>query len=330
VDEYSTPEFWDKRLRQRVHADFPEGVVNDVNYDGSVEALAFLLNNYCNVSIEKVREFITEITGGQLEISHGMICGLAKEFSLKTQTEQKEAFGMLLSGPVMCTDLTGVRVNGKNVHIAVCANDDVAMFFAREHKGHKGVAGTPVEDYQGILVHDHDRTFYNYGSNHQECLGHPLRYLKGSMENEPNLTWNGQMRELLREMIHYRNSLDDDAEPIPEGVGEYRGRYLGILETARNEYEYEPPSEYYKEGYNLYKRLDEYIDNHLLFLSDHRIPATNNLSERLLRQVTRKFKQVMTFRSFENLGYICDGMGVIAAFRAQDRNLFSSTADIFG
>jgi hypothetical protein len=330
IDEYSTPEFWDMRTRQRVHAEFPEGVVNEVNYDGSIKSLAFLLNNYCNVSIEKVREIIKEITGGQLEISHGMICGLAKEFSLKTQAEQKEAFAMLQSAPFMCTDFTGVRVNGKNVHIAVCANDEVAMFFARLHKGHKGVAGTPVEDYQGILVHDHDRTFYNYGSNHQECLGHPLRYLKGSMENEPNLTWNKEMRELLREMIHYRNSLEDDSEPIPEEVGAYRARYLGILETAMREYEYEPPSDYYKAGYNLYKRLGEYIDNHLLFLSDHRVPTTNNLSERLLRLLKRKFKQVMTFRSFENLGYICDGMGVIAVLRTQDRNLFSSVSEIFG
>jgi len=330
IDEYSTPEYWDVRKRQRVHADFPDGVVNDVNYDGSVKALAYLLNNYCNVSIEKVREFIREITGGQLEISHGMICGLSKEFSFKTRSEQKEAFGKLLRAPFMCTDFTGVRVNGKNVHVAVCANDDVAMYFAREHKGHKGVAGTPAEDYQGILVHDHDRTFYSYGSNHQECLGHPLRYLKGSMENELNLTWNKEMRELLREMIHYRNSLNDDAEPIAEDIAEYRGKYLGILDKARCEYEYEPPSDYYRDGYNLYRRLENYIDNHLLFLSDHRIPATNNLSERLLRLVKRKFKQAMTFRSFENLGYICDGMGVIAALRMQEQNLFSSVSDIFG
>jgi len=330
VDEYSTPEYWNRRTRQRVHADFPAGVVNEVNYDGGIRSFAFLLNNYCNVSIEKVREFITEITGGQLKISHGMICGLAKEFSLKTQAGQKEAFAMLQSAPFMCTDFTGVRVNGKNVHIAVCANNEVAMFFARMHKGHKGVAGTPVEDYQGILVHDHDRTFYSYGSNHQECLGHPLRYLKGSMENEPILTWNNQMRELLREMIHYRNSLDDDSDPILEVAGEYRAKYLDILEIARIEYEYEPPSDYYKEGYNLSKRLGEYIDNHLLFLVDHRVPTTNNLSERLLRLFKRKFKQVMTFRSFENLGYICDGVGVIVVLRMQGRNLFSSVSEIFG
>jgi hypothetical protein len=47
VTEYDTPEFRNITTGQRVHADFPPGVVNDVNYDGSVKAFAFLLNNHC-------------------------------------------------------------------------------------------------------------------------------------------------------------------------------------------------------------------------------------------------------------------------------------------
>lgn len=48
-------------------------------------------------------------------------------------------------------------------------------------------------------------TFYNYGTNHQECLAHVLRYLKNSMENEADSVWNIQMYSLMQEMIHYRN-----------------------------------------------------------------------------------------------------------------------------
>ena len=329
IDEYSTPEFRHALTRQRVHAEFPEGVENEVNYDGSVKAFAFLLNNQCNVPIDKVKDFMRDITGGRLELSHGMICGLSKEFSLKTQDEQKEAVACLLSAPFMCTDFTGVRVDGAGAQVIVCANPGAVKFSAREHKGHDGVAGTPVADYQGTLIHDHDKTFYSYGGGHQECLGHPLRYLKGSIENEPDLTWNKQMRELLQEVIHYRNSIDDDAEPVVENVDAYRRKYLGIIDTARAEYEYEPPSKYNKDGFNLYKKLEEYIDNHLLFLSDHKLPATNNLSERLLRLIKRKLKQVMTFRSFDCLGYYCDALGVLESLRMAECNLYSSVSDIF-
>ena len=66
--------------------------------------------------------------------------------------------------------------------------------------------GTVTEDYQGILAHDHEPCFYSYDSGHQECLAHVLRYLKGSMENEPGRGWNRKMRELLQEMIHYANT----------------------------------------------------------------------------------------------------------------------------
>ena len=329
IDEFSTLEFRHAKTRQRVHAEFPEGVDNEVNYDGSVKAFAFLLNNYCNVPIDKVRDFMRNLTDGQLEMSHGMICGLSKEFSHKTQDEQKEAVDRLLSAPFMCTDFTGVRVNGEAAQVNVCANSSAVKFSAREHKGHEGVAGTPVADYQGTLVHDHDKTFYNYGSSHQECLGHPIRYLKGSIENEPNLTWNKQMRELLQEVIHYRNSVDDEAEPVTKEVDAYRKKYLAILDNARAEYEYEPPTKYNKDGFNLYKKLEEYIDNHLLFLSDHRIPATNNLSERLLRLIKRKLKQVMTFRSYDCLGYFCDALGVIESLRMAEQNLYSSVSEIF-
>jgi len=156
-----------------------------------------------------------------------------------------------------------------------------------------------------------------------------LRYLKDSVENEPDLTWNIKMRELLAETIHYRNMKDDDAGPNLEEVVVYRKRYLDILEIAKNEYEDEPPSKYYKDGYNLYKRLEKYMDNHLLFLYDHRVPATNNLCERLLRNVKRKYKQVMTFRSFECLEYLCNSLSVLDMLKMRATNVYSSVAGIF-
>ena len=123
-----------------------------------------------------------------------MISKLSREFALKTEPERREAYADMLLSPVMHTDCTNGRENGKSCQIYVCATPDgKALYFAREKKGHKGVKGTVTENYQGILVHDHDITFYNYGADHQECLAHMLRYLKDSMDNEPNRAWNKDM-----------------------------------------------------------------------------------------------------------------------------------------
>ena len=140
---------------------------------------------------KKNRAFLSDLTGGKLNISKGMISRLNREFALKTEPERRSAYADMLLSPVMHTDCTNAREDGKSCQVYVCATPDgKALYFAREKKGHEGVKGTVTEDYQGILVHDHDITFYNYGVDHQECLAHVLRYLKASMENEPDRTWN--------------------------------------------------------------------------------------------------------------------------------------------
>jgi hypothetical protein len=120
TEEYMAIEFKNKKTGKLVYAEFPVGFENDVNYDGSVKAFAFLLNNYCNVSIDKTREFLSDLTGGALQISKGMIWGLSKEFSEKTKAEQTEAFLNLVAAPVLHVDFTTAKVNGKNVNVAVC------------------------------------------------------------------------------------------------------------------------------------------------------------------------------------------------------------------
>jgi hypothetical protein len=333
VEEYSTPEYMNIYTKKRVHAPFPEGVVNDVNYGGSIKAFAYLLNNYCNVSIANVSDFLADLTGGDLRISQGLINNLAKEFSDKAENEQRIMFADIQRSPVMGVDYSETNINGKKGYVLVTVTPRGVIFSATRNKGHKGIEGTPLADYQGTVIHDHDKGFYKYGRAHQECLQHVLRYLLDSMNNEVNLTWSTQMRELIREMIHFRKGLPDDGknpnEADPDMVKGFEKRYDEILKLAETEYEYEPPTKYYIKGFNLFKKLRKYRRNHLLFLYDLRIPYTNNHSERPLRKLKRKSKQVMVFRSFESFDYLCRCMGVVESMRMRDENLFESIASVF-
>lgn len=165
VTEYHAAEFYDKKKGRNVHCAFPAGVANDVNYDESMKAVLFMLNSRCNVSLEKTARFVSDITGGALSPSVGMISGLCREFSRKSREEQDDLFKKLLHGPVMHVDGTSARVNGCSHHVIVCSNGAATMYFARESKGHAAVRGTPVESFGGILVHDHEACFYSYGSD---------------------------------------------------------------------------------------------------------------------------------------------------------------------
>ena len=332
VVEYRADVYYNSKTGERVHALFPDGVVNDVNYDGSVKAFLFLLNNECCVSIDKSQKFLSDLTNGELKISRGMINSLSKEFSQKTTDERKELYNRIMASPVMHIDCTNARTNGKNAYVFVTATPGgEVMYFARARKGHEGVKGTPAEDYAGIIVQDHEKTFYKYGSNHQECMAHVERYLKDSIANEQDKTWSTQMLALIKEMIHYRNGLGSSEECSPEKVSEFEKRYVEILDIAKEQYEYEPPSDYYKDGFNLYKRMAEYMKNHLLFLHDNRVPTTNNEAERDLRSYKRKQKQAVSFRSFESIDYLCQSMSMLLMMRKKDEvNLFDRVSKIFG
>ena len=330
VTEYAADVYYNSKTGERVHASFPQGVVDDVNYGGNIRAFLFLLNNDCCTSIDKSRKFLSDLTGGKVNISKGMVNNLSKSFAEKTEDQRKETFKDMLLSPVMHTDCTNARVNGESAYVFVCAvPDGDVLYFAREKKGHEGVKGTVTEDYLGILVHDHESTFYNYGTGHQECLAHVLRYLKDSMENETDRVWSRQMHSLIQEMIHYRNGIPESDFPDPEVVSGYEKRYREILSKAKEEYDDVPPGTYYRDGYNLYKRMDEYMENHLLFLHNMKVPATNNEAERLLRKYKRKQAQAVSFRSQSNLDYLCQCMSMLALMRQKENtNLFDRVSEI--
>lgn len=331
VLEYWTKEYRDRETGSRVHARFPEGYTNEVNYDGSVKALAFLLGNECGVSHGKIRRLLQELTNGELQLSDGMINGLCREFSEKTEPEQKEIRRKLLNSPVLHADFTNASVNGKQAQVLVLASpsENVAMYIGREHKGHEGIQGTPLADYVGICVHDHDKTFYHYGVGHQECTQHDIRYLIGSIQNEPELSWNKQMLELLRKMVHYRNGLSAEEDLDAAAVQELEAEYDRILDQAEEEYEQNPPSDYYRKGYNLFRKLREYKEHELLFLHDKRVPADNSFSERLARVFKRKQKQAITLRSQESLCRICDGLSIVYLLRSKEGNVYQEIVDIY-
>ena len=331
VIEYKADTYRNSRTGEICHAQFPAGVIDDVNYGSSVKAFLFLLNNDCCVSIDKCRDFLKNLTGGKLEISKGMISKLSQEFAEKSGPLRKTAASELFLYPVLHTDCTNARVNGQSAYVFICAAPDrPALYYAREVKGHAGVAGTLAEDYQGVLVHDHEKTFYRYGSAHQECLAHVLRYLKGSMENEPERTWNKDMHSLLQEMIHYVNGLGSVEQRDREKILEYETRYDQILETALDGYADVPCSDYYREGFNLATRLKEYREAHLLFLHDSKVPTTNNLAERLLRIIKRKQNQAVSLRSIKSLEFLCDSMSVLFLMRQEEGNLYDKVSAVFG
>lgn len=327
VTDYITDEYRNRKNGARCHAPFPSGIVNDVNYGSSVKALAFLLNNYYNVSIAKTKQCISDITKGIVNISTGTIYNLSSEFSAATEAERAKIFSLLTHADALYSDATVSNINGKRKTVIVCTDKEQVLYQHLEHKGHNGLSHTPVKNFKGTVIHDHDKSYYSYGSSHQECLAHVLRYLVGATESEPHLKWHKQMHKLLQKMIH---TAKKNKSGIPkEKVKILTDKYVSILDTASEEYEKHPPTKDYIDGYNLYKRLRDYQDNHLYFLSHPEIEYTNNISERQLRKFKRKQKQAVVLRSDTGGQHICDALTIIETAKMQNRNVYDAVEAAF-
>lgn len=325
VTEYRFMEYKNILTGEIVHMPIPEELNNETSYGPNVKALAVLLNSHANVSIDKTIEVISEISGQNINLSKGFVNNLNEKIVKKSENELDEIFINLQEAKYMHIDATNVRVNGKNANVFVTTNPNDTLYYARENKGKKGVENTVAEDYCQILIHDHDRTFYNYGSGHQECLAHILRYLQSTIENEPKLTWHSKMKLLLQEIISAikKESLDISSK------NKYIIEYDAILELSNKEYKENPPTKYFKDGFNLAKRLKKYKDSTLYFLEDEEIPYTNNLAERQLRKIKRKAHVAGSFRSFEGLDNYCKVQSVIDMAKNAGDSIFKHLSNIF-
>ncbi|MDO4538806.1 MAG: transposase, partial [Coriobacteriales bacterium] len=329
VTEYVANEWRRRSTGGRLHAPFPEGATDEVSYDGSCKALAFPPANECCASLAKASAFLREASGGALEMSVGMLCGLAREFSAKSEPERRGAVESPVTRPVMHADLASANVGGEMAQVLILANGEATMMLAREHKGHEGVAGTPLEGFVGCVSHDHDVTFYSYGTSHQECMQHMVRYLVGSTQNEPHLSWNSRMLSHVRAMVHWRNSLPPGGKPEPGEVAALEREYDVVLELAAAEYGEHPPDKYYREGYNLFVRMRDYRKAHLLFLHDPRVEPDNSICERKARVFKRKQHACTCFRSFEGLAFACEAIAAIDNMRAAGEDVLAAVTAIF-
>lgn len=327
--EYCAHAFRNKKTNQIIYSAFPDNVVNETNYGESLKALCCLLTNYCNVSIRKTGELISNLTNGEITISTGTIAGLAKELRAKTVNDKNEILIKLMKSPALHSDATGIRISGEKWNIYVTASKSGVMYTLSKKKGIEGIRRTPLKEYLGAVIHDHDKSYYNEEfsfSEHQECLAHILRYLQDSIDNETKLIWAKLMHRHLQCIIsRYKEG------PIPDyELEDIVRNYEEILQIAEQEYHDHPPTKYYRDGFNLAKRLGEYQKETLAFLmSETELEYENNLSERLLRICVRKSKAVISFRAEESVEAYCDTMSLIQTAKMNGKNIYSTLKEGF-
>lgn len=284
---------------------FPKGAENEANYGPGVKSAIAYLVGACNVSGDNARGFVRAVTGGEVDVSSGSVPNFMRQFSKMGEADLQAAFDAVATAPVIGSDATFTRSEGRRSYIYVFHGGGAAVYRASDVKGHAGIKGSPLEDApDATVIHDHDTTYYSYGKRHGECGAHMLRYLKGVTQNEPGQVWAEDMSGLLKlaNETAKRARAAGLAAIDPEVVAKFEAAYKAILESAIGGYESSGATswKYPPEGIALARRMLKYAGNHLLFLRDLSVPFENNGSERLLRKAKGKVKQSGGFRSTPN------------------------------
>ena len=246
--------------------------------------------------------------------------------------------GALQQADVVNFDETGCYQQGQRRWLHVASTDTATYYFAHDQRGHNAITAAAIlPQFTGIAVHDHGEAYQRYEQClHSFCNAHPLRELTHAEEVEKQ-PWALECKTLLldiKKSVDFAKAQGQTHLP-PEVQQDYRQRYRGILQTA--EVTYPKPQRLpgqrgplkQAKSKNLLDRLLRYETETLRFMTDFRVPFTNNQAERDLRMVKVQQKISGCFRSQKGTEAFCRVRGFISTIKKRRQNVLEALTQLF-
>lgn len=307
VTEYQAEVVCDERGNEFV-AEFPPGVTRPVQYGAELKAKAVYMSQHQLIPYERVEEFFRTQCG--IKVSTGSLFNFNNQAYEGLETFETVAREKLIASGLMHNDETGINVGGKLLWLHSASNEKWTLFFAHEKRGGEAMKAFGIlPHFKGISVHDHWKPYFTFECQHALCNSHHLRELERAWEQDGQM-WAKNMKRLLEKI---NVAVDQYNGKLPKKKAElYLKRYRALLARANRECpapEREGPVKRGRikknKARNLLERLRDYETEVLRFMTDSRVPFTNNLSERDIRMTKVQQKISGCFRSIEGARIFC-------------------------
>lgn len=282
-------------------------------YGSTLQAMILALLDLGFVSTSRVKKLISGFSYRQLNPCEAFIIGMQKKASRKLNAFATDVKNALTSELVLYWDDTVIFINKERGCMRFYGTEKLALFTAHETKGRKGL------DEDGLLsllnsmtfvMHDHNTVNYNadFIFINIECNQHLQRDLQKLAEISKH-EWAGSLKELISSTIHDRKQLQRKGETAfpDEYINTFNIRIDELLAQGDQEYEADHSRYYEEDERRLLNRLRKYRENYFRWVTDFRLPTTNNLSERSLRftkiheKVSGQFESVEYARHFAKI-----------------------------
>jgi transposase len=320
------------------------GGLPTIQYGRQLQALSVYLQNVGMMSLERVSAFFREATNGMITVSEA--ANIKFSHTVADHIDLEPYVQELLNAPVLHTDDTPLKTTQRleddacevetakhttfNAYMRVYSTSTTTVLTVHAHKDEEGVKRDKIlTRFCGILSHDHEAKFYNYGDQHATCCEHLGRELKGMSELNM-IPWAEQVRTFFYEMneqkkadilsgktcceplllYHYEQWYDELVHTGAEHLSGMKKNTLGHNELRK-----------------MVNRLNAFKDSYLLFIKNYTAPFTNNQAERDLRHGKIRQKISGCYRSWQGLLDYCKirsltdsskkrGLSILAAIRS--------------
>ncbi|MGB6374162.1 MAG: IS66 family transposase [Methylocella sp.] len=267
---------------KRFKAAPPSGMEPGSPFGENLRALVIYLRFTQGIAFERLARLLSDILG--LEISEGALVNMLEAAREAFAAQINHIRARLLSGTILQSDETGLRVGKRNWWLWVFHHDDSAVFVVEPSRG-KSV----VEGFLGAFRPDFwvsDRYGGQMGwakKDNQVCLAHLIRDGQYAIDAGDGIFAPG-LHHLLGRACRIGRRRDKLADVT-------RKTYAARLEARLDELMRRRPT--HKAGVKIQRVIKKIRRHMFVFVTNRAIPATNNGSERALRPC-------VTFRKITN------------------------------
>jgi transposase len=266
-------------------APLPEGLEPGTPFSRDIVALAMYLRFVHHVSYRRLSRLLLELFG--LAISEGALDAAFRRGKPCFDAETSAILARLRCARVVCSDETGVRIDGQNGWNWVFQNDEVVIHVIRHSRGAGVVAEVMAGHRPALWVSDLYSAQRGHAAAWQICLAHQLRDCRYAIQAGDTIFAPRMKALLLRAVVLAR-------------------RHRGLAESTRREYRRRlehaldavmalaPTNQH---GQRLRRRYGKLREHLFTFLDHPEVTADNNGSERELRPTATYRKITGGFRS---------------------------------
>lgn len=300
-------------------AEFPEGVTRPAQYGRDLKAQAVYMSQQQLIPYDRIQDYFSDQCG--ISISTGSFCNFNKEAYDLLSSFEEITKNRLIKEDLLHNDETGINVNGRLLWLHCASSELWTMYFPHEKRGTIAIKAMGIlESFEGVSVHDHWKPYFNFSCEHALCNAHHLRELERVWEQDGQ-KWAKKMQKLLIEI--------DDAVKSAGGsltkkkAEKLRKRYRTILARGTHECPLPGPKDpkpkrgrtKKSKARNLLDRLRDFETEVLRFMTDKKVPFTNNPGENDIRMTKVQQKISGCFRSMDGAKIFCRIRGYLSTCR---------------